>query len=187
MTVAALIGGPITTYVGYPNILLIFGSILMTIGAGLITLFTPNTPTSQWIGYQILYGVGLGLAFQPSWVAVQTVLPDSIVPTALVTLGFSQMFGGIICLSIAQNIFFNQLGKYLAAVVPGFDAGSIVQGGALNIIKDVPQKYHEAALTAYSRALVDVFYITVVLSCLTAVSAFGVEWKSVKKEKREDN
>lgn len=33
----------------------------MPIGAGLITTFTPTTNHARWIGYQVIYGFGLGL------------------------------------------------------------------------------------------------------------------------------
>ena len=38
---------------------MITAPILMSIGAGLITTFTPGTGHAKWIGYQVIYGLGL--------------------------------------------------------------------------------------------------------------------------------
>jgi hypothetical protein len=39
----------------------IAGGVLAAIGSGLLSMLTPTTPTSKWIGYQILMGAGRGL------------------------------------------------------------------------------------------------------------------------------
>ena len=36
------------------------GASCAAIGYGLMSMFTPTTPSSKWIGYQILYGIGSG-------------------------------------------------------------------------------------------------------------------------------
>ena len=184
LAITALIGGPLTSWIGYYNPVLILGSIFMTIGSGLITTLGPDTETGKWIAYQIIYGIGIGLAFQPPYIAVQTVLHDSVVPTALVMLSFTQQVGGITILSIAQNVFLNRLAHNLATEVPGLDSSKVLRSGALNIIDAVPAGSRRQALLAYNKALVDVFYVALGLTCLVAVCTLGIEWKSVKKGKK---
>jgi hypothetical protein len=41
-----------------------FGSMISTIGSGLMTTFVPSTGTGEWIGYQILVGLGRASVFQ---------------------------------------------------------------------------------------------------------------------------
>jgi len=38
------------------------GTALTTIAYGLLSLVGPSTPVQQWVGYQILFGVGCGAA-----------------------------------------------------------------------------------------------------------------------------
>ncbi|CAL5871992.1 uncharacterized protein PFLUO_LOCUS6249 [Penicillium psychrofluorescens] len=185
LAISALAGGPLTSYIGYYNPVLIFGSVLMAVGSGLITTLRPDTSAGEWISYQIIYGIGIGLAFQPPFIAVQTVLHDSMVPTALVLLSFTQQFGGIVILSIAQNVFRNRLANNLAIQVPGFDPNKLLGSGALGLINAVPAKFRDQVLVAYNGALVDVFYIALGLTCLVAVSTLGIEWKSIKKGKKK--
>lgn len=58
-----LAGGLISKTGRYQHILL-FALALSTVGAGLIYTFSLHTSTGKWIGYQILAGVGWGLAYQ---------------------------------------------------------------------------------------------------------------------------
>ncbi|KAJ5619235.1 hypothetical protein N7510_003219 [Penicillium lagena] len=184
LAITALAGGSLTSYIGYYNPVLMLGSVLMTVGSGLITTLRPDTGAGKWISYQIIYGIGIGLAFQPPYIAVQTVLPDSMVPMALVMLSFTQQFGGIVILSIAQNVFRNRLAYNLATQIPEFDSNKVLDSGALGLINAVSAKFRDQVLISYNRALVDVFYIALGLTCLVVLSTLGIEWKSVKKGKR---
>jgi hypothetical protein len=183
LAITALVSGPLTSYIGYYNPALMLGSVLMTLGCGLMTTLRPDTGAGKWISYQILYGIGIGLAFLPPYIAVQTVLPESMVPTALVMLSFAQQFGGIVILSIAQNVFLNGLDHNLATQVPGLDPDTLLGSGALGLINAVPAKFRDQVLIAYNGALVNVFYIALGLTCVLVVSTLGIEWKSVKKGK----
>ena len=184
LAVAALAGGPLISLIGYYNPPLLFGSVLAAIGAGLITTLAPDTSAEKWIAYQIVYGFGIGLAFQPPYIAVQTVLDDSLVPTALVMLSYTQQFGGIVILSIAQNVFLIRLASNLAAQVPGLDPRIVLDSGALGLIDAVPAEYRDQVLYAYNGALVNVFYIALGLQCVVFLCSLGIEWKSVKVEKK---
>jgi hypothetical protein len=183
LAITALVSGPLTSYIGYYNPSLMLGSVLMTVGSGLITTLRPDTGAGKWISYQIIYGFGIGLAFQPPYFAVQTVLSESMVPTALVMLSFTQQLGGIVILSITQNVFLNRLSHNLATQVPGLDPNTVLGSGALGIINTIPAKFRDQVLVAYNGALVNVFYIALGLTCVVLVSTLGMEWKSVKKGK----
>lgn len=42
----------------------LFGGVMTAIGGGLASTFRPNTNTGQWVGYQIIQGVGRGAGMQ---------------------------------------------------------------------------------------------------------------------------
>lgn len=186
LAISVVVAGPLTSAIGYYTPIMIVGTVFMAVGTGLITTFDVGTPPAQWITYQILYGTGLGLTFQQPYTAVQVVCPESKVPTALVTLSFAQEFGAIVALSIAQNVFVARLVHRLAAEVPGLDPSIVLDNGAVGIVDRIPQEYREQVLSVYNDVLRNVFSIAVVLTALTAVGAFGIEWKSVKEEKKKD-
>lgn len=41
---------------------MIFGAILNSIGCGLLSLLIVQTSAAKWIGYQVIFGAGRGLA-----------------------------------------------------------------------------------------------------------------------------
>jgi hypothetical protein len=61
LVLASIIAGEITAKTGYYVGQLIACSIVMSIGAGMLTTLKVGTGHSMWVGYQVLYGVGLGL------------------------------------------------------------------------------------------------------------------------------
>lgn len=162
---------------------MIFGSILMAVGVALITTFKPDTASGNWIAYQILYGVGCGLSFQQPYTAVQIILSESQVPMALVSLSFTQEIGGIVALSVSQNVLVNRLVHYVARQVPGIDVKHLLDNGILGIVNGAPKELRPAVIQGYNAALVDVFHIALGLTCLTVVLSLLCEWKSVKEEK----
>lgn len=79
VTIATISSGGIVSATGYYQPLLIGGSAVATIGAGLLYLLDVNTSTGKWIGYQIVAGAGWGMAFQIPMIAVQgTVAPKDL-------------------------------------------------------------------------------------------------------------
>lgn len=66
---------------------LLVGSVLSTIGTGLIYTLDIGTSSSKWIGYQALAGIGIGFAFQVPMIANQAfVKMDEISSVTAVTL-----------------------------------------------------------------------------------------------------
>lgn len=42
----------------------VFSGVLVTIGCGLVSTFSPTTSTARWIGYLIVLGAGRGSGMQ---------------------------------------------------------------------------------------------------------------------------
>lgn len=53
---------------------MIAGGTVCSIGAGLLTTITIETPTVNWAAYLVLTGLGLGMAAQIPYTALQAVL-----------------------------------------------------------------------------------------------------------------
>ena len=58
-------GGGLRTVFGRFTPFLISGAIITSIGARLFYTLDMGSPSSRWIGYQVLAGIGLGFCFQP--------------------------------------------------------------------------------------------------------------------------
>jgi hypothetical protein len=105
----------------------------------------------------------------------------------LVVLSFTQEIGGIVALSIAQNMFTNRLIRNLAKQAPGLDPRAVLKNGALGIQNLVSAEYAAGVKTAYNDAIVDVYYLALALTCLTVVGAVFIEWRSVKEGAVKEN
>jgi MFS family permease len=156
--------------------LVVFGSI----GAGFLTTWTVDTSTGKWIGYQILFGAGIGMGMQQSIITAQAVLPLSDVPIGTCIMQFFQMFGGSLFVSVGQNTFTNHLVSGLTGIA-GINPQQIVNAGATeitNLIHD-PSVVHQVQI-AYNSALIKAFQVALIMNCLAALGAAGVKWQSVK-------
>ena len=71
VTFATIASGASISQNGHHLPLLIGGSAIATISAGLLYTLDIGTGSGKWIGYQILAGVGYGLAFQVPIITVQ--------------------------------------------------------------------------------------------------------------------
>ncbi|KAL4745411.1 hypothetical protein BDW72DRAFT_198662 [Aspergillus terricola var. indicus] len=175
--VCSVIAGVLTSATGYYNPSMIVGTILAACGSGLLTTITPDTTTSAWIGYLVLYGFRVGLGFgQPSYV-VQTVLPEKDVPIGVTLITLVQNLSATIFVAVAQAVFQNTLASKLHSLAPEISPEAIGQ---------FPESEILAARRAYSDALARTLYLSLGLSCASVLGAAFTEWRSMKGPKRGD-
>ena len=181
MVAASIFGGLMTQKVGYYTPFAIAGSCIMSVGAGLLTALQVDTSEGKWIGYQILYGFGMGLCFQAPNLAAQTVLPREDVPIGVSMMFFSQLLGASIFISVGENVLGTQLVQKLSGI-PGIDPGLVTSSGATSLLSSLPTSLRPIVLKAYNESLRVVFQIRLVLSCLTLLGTAALEWRSILKK-----
>jgi len=180
--VGVMASGGLVTAFGYYNPFVILSSVLMSISAGLCTLFTVHTTQAQWVGYQFLFGIGVGIGFQQGVVAAQTVLSLADAPVGTAMVLFFQIFGGALFVSVAQNLFASSLVEKLVAMnIPGLSAQDVVQAGVTHLREVVGPDYLPQLLVHYNDSIVQTFRLAVVLSCVSIIGALGMQWKNLKK------
>ncbi|KAL2869452.1 MDR family MFS transporter [Aspergillus lucknowensis] len=183
----AIVSGVLAKRVKYYNPWSILGSALLCIASGLYTTFTPfSTTDAEWIGFQILQGLGCGFAAQMALLTVQNELRNrpAIVPIGISTVLFAQYFGSSVVQTIASSIFRNKL-------IDGFRGGVgldetgvavLLEAGNLKVRETAmelfPEKW-EAAIGAYNDAITTVFYLAVTASALACVLSAGSKWTNI--------
>ncbi|KAK6343852.1 hypothetical protein TWF696_007507 [Orbilia brochopaga] len=185
LVIMSMLAGGLVTVTGYYNPFVIGASVIATIGAGLITTWETDTGHSKWIGYQAMFGLGIGMGMQQPLIAVQTVLPSKDIATGTAVIIFAQTLGGALAVSIAQNVFNNQLLKNLAKEVPNLDPAIVLVTGATSLKETLPSEFLSGVLSAYNLSLTQTFYISVAFMGLSIIGALGMEWISVKGKKIE--
>lgn len=185
VVICSVVAGGLVTTFGYYAPFMIASSVLMAIGAGLLTTFKVNTGHAEWIGYQALFGIGVGLGMQQILIAVQTALPAADIPTGTAIVMFFQTLGGALFISVGQNVFTNKLVSGLKAAVPDLDPAIVLRTGATELKSAIGEQYRAGVLRAYNDALTNSYYVAVALATLSIVGSLAVEWKSVKGKKIE--
>lgn len=188
-TVFVVLGGIIVSVTGHYIPLMWASVVLASVGAGLLTTLKVDSGSAKWIGFQIIYGIGGGLGYQQGITAAQTVLGPADVAIGTALMVFVQNLGGTIFISAANNLFVTQLVKNLGQSLPDLDAESITKAGATGLKDVVKQSEYPLVLEAYNGAVVKAFQMGLVLACLCAIGAAGMELRRAQtkaKEPKED-
>ena len=187
VVVASAGAGAAVSWLGHYAPFMVAGTAAMAVGAGLLALFEPATPAAAWIGYQLLFGTGVGLGMQQPLMAVQTVLGLRDVATGTSVINFLQTIGGALFVSGAQAVFADRLVSDLSGSnkIPGLDPAKILASGATNIRDVVAPEHVHRVIRSYNYALVGAFLVAAGLAAATAFGAATVEWRSVKRDGNE--
>ncbi|GMF79242.1 unnamed protein product [Aspergillus oryzae] len=185
MIVASIAAGACVTMVGYYTPFMIATPILMSIGGGLLSTLKVDSGDAAWIGYQVLFGVGVGLGLQQPMIVVQAALPIADVPTATAIVMFTQTLGGALFVSVAQNVFQNQLRKNILARAPEVDIAKVVGAGATMLRQAVSKDILPTVLESYNDAITQTFYAAVAIGAIGFFAALPIQWLSVKGKKIE--
>jgi hypothetical protein len=158
----------------YYNPWLYVGPLFMCTAAALYTQFsTFNTPSSHWIGFQVIQGLGVGMAQQMPSLIVQQAVRDKpeLMPVAVsLNLFFqylgatvTQVLGGIVFRSILASELANHAGLQAQQVALLSAAGTAnVRGTAEQWFPDLLNLVLEAYNTAITSTFVSAISATAV-------------------------
>ncbi|KAK3317098.1 major facilitator superfamily domain-containing protein [Apodospora peruviana] len=180
LVLGAIISGAIITNTGYYVPWMFVSTVLMSVGAGLTTTFKIDTGSSAWIGYQAMFGLGLGCGMQQPGLAAQVVLSQADVSIGVAIMFFSNSLGGAIFSSIAQSLFVNKLGSDLPSI-SGIDVEAIIRAGATQLTRVVPDPAKLAeVLLVYNDAIVNALKVAAAVGALQVLPALGMEHHNIK-------
>ncbi|OGE58057.1 hypothetical protein PENARI_c001G09035 [Penicillium arizonense] len=181
LVVGAILSGGIITATGYYVPWMFVAAVLMSTGAGLMTTFKLDTNHAAWIGYQVLFGFGIGTGLQQPSLAAQTILPMEEVAIGVSLMFFAQSLGGAVFIAVAQSLFQNYLGAELP-YIQGIDSAKVLAAGATGLVDAVPADKLTEVLIVYNDGLHRSFIVGVAVSCLMIIPALTMEWRTIKKD-----
>lgn len=180
--ICAILVGRLVGRLGYYLPFSLVSAAFMAVGYGLLSTLGPSTTTGQWIGFQILSGIGIGSGLQMPLVAVQNTLPPPQIPIGMALVMFSSTFGGALSLSFSDTIFTNSLRSLLLRYAPNVDATAVINSGVTGFRKHLSGPTLRGVLTAYSRSIDRVFYMLAAFAACCFVTAWGLGWKDIRKK-----
>ena len=182
-TLASIVVGGSITAIGPYTPFTWIGSILFTIGAGMLYTLKVNSTAGYWIGYQIFAGAGAGACVQIPFIAVQVVLSKKDMPSGNAITIFFNTLGGAISISIAQNIFSNSLIKEIPKRAPGVNPATIIAAGATHVRQVTPADQLTGVIDAYNIAVTRTFVLSIACAAMAFLFSLLFEWRSVKGKK----
>ena len=182
LVVGTISAGQFTGRIGYYVPFMYAAAVIMPLGCGLITMFKVNTSEGIWIGFQIVVGLGIGFGMQQPSLAAQTVLKKKDVPTGVSLMFFTQMLAGSIFISVGENVFQSKLISGLVTLVHGLSPLEVINTGATDLRKVVPESQLPEVLEVYNSALHMTFIVATAISSLGVLGALPMEWRNMKEK-----
>ncbi|KAF8315117.1 ABC transporter [Clavulina sp. PMI_390] len=179
-----MLSGTVVTITGDYMPWLILGPLLGTIGAGLLYTIDAHTSKARLIGYQVLFGFGIGSAMQTPFLAIQAEYNhnEAMIPMTNSIVNFMQLTGGVIGIAIAGTIFANQLVVELHKYASGLDptvADKVRQ--SVTYIFTLPVEEQAPVIQAYSRSVGFVFLMVIPAGILASLCGLLVRRHDIRK------
>jgi MFS family permease len=176
----ATISGFVLGVIGYYLPLLTLGGILCTIASGLLYTLDIFSGAAEWIGYQAMAGIGIGIAIQVPMIASQAVVEMQDLSTISAMVLFFQCIGGAIFVQAGQAAFSNRLVNVVHESLPEMSTHLITATGATELRTAFTGKELDVVLHGYVQGLKDCYILSIVLAGLATVLALGSGWRSLK-------
>ena len=169
---SSIVSGRLITRLGRYRIFPILGTLVTSLGYGLLAIMHPNTSLVVACLNMALVGLGLGMIMQVIVLAIQNAVDRKHLGAATSAAQFFRSIGGTIGITLFGVIMNNQLDTRLAQAVPAGalpgDPKALLRTPAA--IAQLPDEVREGVRLALSDSVTYVFAIAVPL----ALFAFGV-------------
>ncbi|KAK7025058.1 MFS general substrate transporter [Favolaschia claudopus] len=179
-----IIVGPIITLTKVTRPYIWTGTVLMTIGAGLLILLNESSNLGMEMGFTLIQGLGTGLLFQPPLISLQAAMPLKDMAACTGAFYLIRTLGTTMGVSLGGVAFQSQLASRLRAI-PAL-AGtptliSILQGNYKDIkLIDPPELRHEV-IVALSRSIRTIFIMLTPISVATVLFALLIRHYSLER------
>ncbi|KAF7335619.1 Major facilitator superfamily transporter [Mycena venus] len=180
VVLATLAAGALITKIGYYTPFMILASVLVAVGAGVLSTLSVDAGAGHWIGYQIIYGIGVGAGIQQPLMVAQAVLKPADVPIGTSLILFMQTLGGSVFVSVGQNVFRSRLLSGLIRRAPGIDPSIVLNSGATRLHSAVDPALLPEVLAVYNDAIVAAIYVCLAVAALSIVGSLATEWRNVR-------
>ncbi|KAG8167432.1 hypothetical protein KVR01_003121 [Diaporthe batatas] len=127
---AGIAGGLIIAKTGRYKPTMIAGHALLALGAGLLVTLDAHSSTAEWVIFQIIAGVGAGLAHTAALPAIQAPLAEADVAVATASWAFVRSFGSIWGAATPATIFNSRVDRMLYTISDTATRELLQRGGA---------------------------------------------------------
>ncbi|CAG8510965.1 11091_t:CDS:2 [Ambispora leptoticha] len=166
--------------------LLVIGSALSAAAIGLVSTFAENDSTGKEIAYLLIFGLGLGIIWSLGVVAVQSATDARDLASATALVNFFQLLGGVIGVSVASNVLFNNLEKSLKNIFSSPDDIFLAKN-SISYVLNLPRDKEAQVIHAYVLALQQVFDVQTVLAGISVFAMLFVKNSPLRRDEIVSN
>ncbi|KAL0783338.1 hypothetical protein CaCOL14_001244 [Colletotrichum acutatum] len=170
------------TKTGYYQPFMLAGTVLVSVGAGLLSTLQVSSGANLWIPFQVIAGLGIGASTQQAAVAVQSILEEADVAIGVAVVLFFQCFGPTTAITVAQAVFASTLTSGITSNVPGVDPQAIRNSGATQLRDLVSPDQYGTLLQVYNHAITRTFIVAAVMAAASVIGVAGVGLKKIPGE-----
>ncbi|KAM7218997.1 Major facilitator superfamily domain containing protein [Rhypophila decipiens] len=180
--VSLVVVGALVSKWGHYVPFMISGIVIAAVGAGLLTTLDTTTPAAQWAAFLVITGIGIGMAQQLPYTAVQAVLDAEDVATGNAITVFSYQLGGALGLAIGQSLLLPELRKAVSELAGAIPPDLVMAVGPTGLDKLAPEPAILSALRqAYAQSVRPPLILAVAAVCFAFAPSCMMEWRNIKK------
>ncbi|RFU33349.1 hypothetical protein B7463_g2991, partial [Scytalidium lignicola] len=179
-TIATIASGILITLFGHFVPLMILGAIMVTVGSGLIYTLGLHSSSAQWIGYQIIAGLGVGLSLQIPVITAQATVDPADLSSATAMVLFLQTLGGAFCVSAGESAFTNRLLQRLPTLAPTVSAATVTSVGISDIRSHFATDVVPGIIVSYLDGLKVSYAISIALGGIAVIVSLASKWTNIK-------
>ncbi|KAJ8122846.1 hypothetical protein ONZ43_g1058 [Nemania bipapillata] len=182
---AAGITGGVLQKTGYVFPYAIFALVLSSVGVGLMSTLRATSSVGEWVGYQILAGVGSGTGLQLGLITIQGVTSGQELSSGMGFMVFTQSLFPAVALALCNLLLVTSLKAQIPLDAPDTNATSIINAGATKFRTVVDAADLPKVVMAYATSVDRVFYLVAALTAVSGVFIWGMGRQDLRK--RVDN
>jgi hypothetical protein len=153
---------------------------MSTIGAALLYTLSTTSTSSQWIGYQALAGLGIGLCLQIPVITGQALVSPSDLSSVTAMILFLQTIGGAFFVSAGQSAFTNILIQRLPTHAPGVDIAKVLATGITELRNVFPPEQIPGIMDSYMGGLKVAYAVAIASSGIAVLVGLASPWRNLK-------
>ncbi|KAG8951997.1 hypothetical protein FRC04_005330 [Tulasnella sp. 424] len=167
------------------------GWVLTAIGVGLLSLLDTSSSKAEWVGYQVIEGIGLGFLFTAPQFPVLAPLPVTETAHALAFFTFVRSFAQTWGVTIGSTILQNELKKklpqaFLEGLGSGTGKGVEIAYAAIPAIRTLDEPIRTEVKQAFAGSLRVVWLVMAGISAAGILLVFGMKELKMHEVTDED-
>lgn len=175
------------TKTGYYQPFMLAGTVLIAVGAGLLSTLRVQSGAGQWISFQVIAGLGIGASTQQAAVAVQSTLAEGDIAIGVAVVLFFQCFGPTTAITIAQAVFSSDLASGISTKIPGVDFRTVQGAGATQLVGLASDQEFGILMNVYNHALTRAFLVAAAMAAASVIGVIGIGLSRIRADNRTED